>query len=148
MASFIGLFWWEQLRETSSLKICEFLFKNFWKHLFFFFLMPLVLGEKKWLPLFPFLKKYSTTHTSPGGCLIYSASSIPLLRKFYILYFYWTTGPLWKICVLAIKPFCKPVTQILMIRWVSRMQEYLKDHLPHLCLRCSMAVYTKCHLAL
>ena len=106
MASFIGLFWYQQLLEPTSQKKMN-LWIHFKKFLKIPFILPLLLGGKNdsLCPLS--CKKCSTNRTNPGSCLIYSASSILLLRKFYILYSYWTRGPFWKICILAIKPFCK-----------------------------------------
>lgn len=117
-------------------------FLKYLKTLFFFFL-PLVL-EKKMTPSILSCENYSTHHTNPGSCLIYShlfcliCSAKDILHCIFLL----NNKTILKNLRSGNQTILQTVTQIWMIRCVNRMQEHLKDHLPHLCLRCSMAVYT------
>lgn len=95
--------------STENLQILFFLILEPLPPTFSFFFVTVL--EKKLTPSVPFLIKNTILTTqiqvAASSIVIYSASSILLLKTFYILYSYWTIGSFWKICVLAIKPFCK-----------------------------------------
>lgn len=127
--------------------------ENLWIHFLKFLKTPLCHWcWGKIIPSVCFLvKKLLLNHTNPSSCLncsflfclIYSLAKDILYYTFLL-----NNRIILKNLHTGNQTILQTVMQIPMIRWVSRIQEHLKDHLPHLFLRCSMAVYSKCHLAL